>query len=69
MRELIKDDASASHLYGFLLKCDAALLRLRCQSSCKIKVQHRGHCSPPRGRAAAVPVASGAVSSEGLAFS
>lgn len=28
MRELINDDASASHLYCFLLNCNAALLRV-----------------------------------------
>lgn len=72
MRELINDDASASHLYCFLLNCNAALLCAWCQSSCKIEVQHRGHCSPPRGTSSsgvALPVASGAVSSKGLAFS
>lgn len=49
MRELVNDDASASHLYCSLLKCSAALGSMWCQGSCKIEVQHRGLCSPPWG--------------------
>lgn len=72
MREIINDDASASHLYCFLLNCNAALCACGARAPVKSRCSTGGHSSPPRGMSssgAALPVASGAVSSKGLAFS
>lgn len=57
----INYNASASHLCSFLPSCSAPPLRMGCESSCKIKVQHRGQLLSSPERTAARPMVPGVI--------